>query len=54
MALGIYELAEAMGKGDKVGHSKNGKFYLGVENGQMVQKEQINVAKPVRSWGHSG
>lgn len=53
-ALGIYELAKAMDKGDKVGHSKNGKFYLGVENGQMVQKKRINVAKPVRSWGHSG
>jgi hypothetical protein len=53
-ALGIYELANAMDKGDKVGHSKNGKFYLGVENGQLVQKERINVSKPVRSWGHSG
>lgn len=53
-ALGIYELAKAMDKGEKIGHTKNGKFYLGVENGQRIQGERINVSKPVRSWGHSG
>jgi len=53
-ALGIYELAKAMDKGEKTGHTKSGKFYLGVENGQRIQGERINVSKPVRSWGHSG
>jgi len=53
-ALGIYELAKAMDKGEKIGHTKSGKFYLGVENGQRIQGERINVSKPVRSWGHSG
>ena len=53
-ALGIYELAKAMDMGEKIGHTKSGKFYLGVENGKRIQGERLNVAKPVRSWGHSG
>lgn len=52
-SLGIYELAKAMDKGEKIGHTKNGEFYLGFENGQVVQNKRINVAKPVRSWGYS-
>lgn len=49
-SLGIYELAKAMDRGETVGHTKNGKFYLGVQDGKMVQRERINIAKPVRSW----
>lgn len=49
-ALGMFELAKAMNRGETVGHTKSGKFYLGVQNGKVVQRERINVAKPVRSW----
>jgi len=48
--LGIHEIARAMDRGERVGHTKTGKFYLGVQNGKVVQQERINVAKPVRSW----
>lgn len=50
-SLGIYELAKEMDKGERIGHTKNGKFYVGHKDGEFVQQKRINIAKPVRSWG---
>jgi class 3 adenylate cyclase len=52
-SLGIFGIARAMDRGEKVGHTKTGKFYLGSENGKTILGERVNIAKPTRSWGRS-
>jgi hypothetical protein len=52
-SLGIFKIASAMDRGEKVGHTKTGKFFLGSENGKRILGERVNVAKSTRSWGKS-